>query len=180
MSYDKYKVEDFLPEGADGNWKVERFTVSEEESDLDMLRSLGRGGRYVRPGTYTRLTRNGAVIMSDTSDEIRDHLGAIMQATGRVLIHGLGLGMVARACLLKPEVTHVTIVERSSSVVKIVGIPLLVAPFSGGGNLETAPVAWRPPGSGSSRRTPTPGNLTRENAGTWPGTISGTTSARTT
>lgn len=126
MSYDDYKV-GYLPEGEDGVWKVERFTVSKGEADWERLRSMfSGGGRGVPEGTYTRLTRNGEVIMSDTPDEIRDHLGAIRRASGRVLIHGLGLGMVARACLLKPEVEHVTVVDLSPSVVKLVGVPLMM------------------------------------------------------
>jgi spermidine synthase len=37
-----------------------------------------------------------------------------------VLIHGLGLGVVLNGCLLKPEVTQVTVVERSTDVIALV------------------------------------------------------------
>jgi spermidine synthase len=59
--------------------------------------------------------------MSDTEAEIRDHLTIIYKAKGHVLIHGLGIGMVARTCLLKPEVASVTVVELQLDVIKLVG-----------------------------------------------------------
>lgn len=122
MSYlDKYKVD--VPEGQQGHWKVERFTVTEEDTKWSRLRaaiSYSSGGRSVEAGTYTRLARNGYVIMSDTYDEIRDHLAPIREAKGQCLVHGLGLGVVARAMLLKPEVDKVTVVEISQDVIDLV------------------------------------------------------------
>jgi len=124
MSYmEKYKVG--LPEGQQGNWCVERFTVSKDDAKFDALRSIVKGhGRCVPSGTYTRLTRNGSfmnnTIMSDTPDEIRDHLAPIHRATGHCLINGLGLGVVLQAMLEKPEVEHVTVVEIAPEVIALV------------------------------------------------------------
>lgn len=138
-----YQVD--LPEGASGSWKVSRFTVSEEAAKLERMRSLFSGGRGVPAGTYTSLTRNGQVIMSDTPDEIRDHRGAIFQAKGRCLVAGLGIGMVARAMLMKPEVTHVTIVEQSPDVIKLVA-PWLTSQFPGRVTIVEADIlSWQPP-----------------------------------
>ena len=58
--------------------------------------------------------------MSDTGAEIRDHLGFIRQAKGSVLINGLGLGMCLKACLMKKEVTDVSVIELSEDVIKLV------------------------------------------------------------
>ncbi len=121
---ERHKVGD-LPEGKSGNVTIERFTVSKRDAEMDSLRSAiscgGRGsGRFTPAGTYTMIREGGTLWMSDTPDEIRDHLGFIGKATGRVLIHGLGIGVVARACLLKPEVTAVTVVELSADVIKLV------------------------------------------------------------
>jgi predicted membrane-bound spermidine synthase len=44
----------------------------------------------------------------------------IRQAAGSVLIHGLGLGMAARACLIRPKVTDITIVELEQDVINLV------------------------------------------------------------
>jgi hypothetical protein len=119
MGYlDKYKVD--TPEGVSGVWKVEKFTVTKEQAEFDALRGMFHGGRCVPAGTYTGLFRNGEVIMSDTPDEIRDHLSFIYAAKGKVLIVGLGLGVVARAVLEKPEVEHVTVMDNSEDVMNLV------------------------------------------------------------
>jgi hypothetical protein len=117
---DKYKV--LVPEGQAGKWRVERFTVSEQEASLERMRSMfsSSRGRGVPAGTYTRLVCGGDVVMSDTPDEVRDHLRFIYRATGRVLIHGLGLGMVLQAVACRPEVTHVTVVELNEDVINLV------------------------------------------------------------
>jgi hypothetical protein len=53
----------------------------------------------------------GYTIMDDSDREIRRHLGAVLAARGRVLKTGLGFGCFVRACLLKPEVEHIDVVE---------------------------------------------------------------------
>ena len=110
------KVE--IPEGTSGAWRVERFDVSESEARFANIR-----GRYIRPGTYTRLMRGGTVVMSDTPAEMNDHYMAVRHAKDHVLIHGLGLGMVLDACLEKPNVSKATVIELSEEVIS------LVAPF---------------------------------------------------
>lgn len=116
--FETYKVS--VPEGRSGNWSIERFTVTEDKARFHQLQSLfaGRGG--VKAGTYTGLYRDGYVIMSDTPDEIRDHIQFIHRATGNVLINGLGLGMCLQAVAKKPEVTHVTVIEQSEDVINLV------------------------------------------------------------
>lgn len=117
MSTD-YKVN--VPAGTSGIWTVENFTVTRMDSAFTAIRALRDGRGSIPEGTYTRLCRNSRVIMSDTPDEIRDHLFFIHQAKGRVLIHGLGLGMVLQACARKAEVTHVTVVDASPDVIALV------------------------------------------------------------
>lgn len=117
--YERYKVD--VPEGSSGRWTVKRIEVCESASALTGFMAMQHGRGLVRPGTYTQLLVGGSVMMSDTGDEIRDHLGFIRTATGDVLIHGLGLGMCARACLLKPEVESLTIVDDSIDVLRLVG-----------------------------------------------------------
>lgn len=58
-----------VPEGRSGPWTVDVFTVSEEDEKIQRLRaafSHSSRGRWVPQGTYTRLSRGGNVIMSDT------------------------------------------------------------------------------------------------------------------
>ena len=118
--WDKYKVD--VPEGHIGDWAVERFEITDDGAKLYNLQATlhGFGYRSVRPGIYTCLTRNGNIVMSDTQAEIRDHLEIIRKAKGDVLLNGLGLGLVLRACLLKPGVNHVTVVEIAPEVITLV------------------------------------------------------------
>jgi hypothetical protein len=110
-----------VPEGESGDWKIERFVISEEEAVFGRIRAAvnGRGG--IVAGTYTRLTRGRTIVMSDTPDEMRDHYAPVVNAKGRVLIVGLGIGMVLDACLSKEGVEHVTVVEMSPDVIKLSG-----------------------------------------------------------
>ena len=110
-----------IPEGKAGKWSIQRFTVSDEQAELERLRGMFRSGRFTPAGTYTSLTCAGrGVVMSDVPDEMRDHREAVRQATGHVLINGLGLGMVLAAVLKRPEVTSVTVVELDADVISLV------------------------------------------------------------
>lgn len=110
-----------IPEATRGDWRIEKFVVSDEQAKMEALRSMFSGGRGVPAGSYTRLMRGGTVVMSDTPDEIRDHYSIIGKARGHVLINGLGIGMVLAAVLKKPEVERVTVVELSADVIALVG-----------------------------------------------------------
>ncbi len=118
----QYKVN--IPEGTSGIWSVKRFTVTPEDENMERIRStfsFSSRGRYTPEGEYTKLSRNGHIIMSDTPDEIKDHYSMIIEAKGHILINGLGLGVVLQGCLDKPEVTHATVIEQSQDVINLVG-----------------------------------------------------------
>jgi hypothetical protein len=121
-----------VPEGARGRWRVERFRVTTEDcaraARSARLVFIGGRARFLwqatpadEPGIYTRLLRDGQVIMSDTPVERAAYQAVVAAARGHVHISGLGLGAVALACLLKPEVEHVTVVECSPDVLALVG-----------------------------------------------------------
>lgn len=109
-----------LPECEQDGLKVERFTV--EDHSIENLRL---GSRATRPGTYTGLKLNGRLWMSDTDAEKRDHMVAMRQISGlrarRILINGLGLGMVLKAALTLDHVEHVDVVEIDERVISLVG-----------------------------------------------------------
>ena len=118
--YTRYKVD--VPEGVCGDWRVARFTVSKADASFERLRVVVTGNRrFVREGTYTSLKRKGTLVMSDTHDEIADHLNPIRKAAGHCLVNGLGLGVVIQAMLQKPEVEHVTVIEAAKEVIELVG-----------------------------------------------------------
>lgn len=109
------------PEAVDGDWSIERKTV--EDDHLGKLRSY-LGHRYTPAGTYVGLRHGRTLVMSDVPDEMHDHAEPYFEARrrgGRVLIHGLGLGMVLKAVLSLPNVEHVDVVELAPEVIRLVG-----------------------------------------------------------
>lgn len=113
-----------VPEGECGDWRVERQVITQQGENIQKMRVLlnpQRAVRWAPRGTYTYLFRGQTVVMTDTPDEIRDHLEPIRRATGECLVNGLGLGVVVQAMLLKECVEHVTVIERAPEVIQLVG-----------------------------------------------------------
>ena len=113
-----------IPEGQAGPWRVEKWTMTEKDawaSDLRATLNPQRPYRAVPVGIYTKLMRNGATIMSDTPDELRDFRMAVLHAKGHILINGLGLGCVVTACLQKPAVETATVIEIDPDVIALIG-----------------------------------------------------------
>jgi len=115
-----------VPDGKSGDWEVSTFAISEKAADFENVRALfsySNHGRYVKAGTYKRLTRNNSVIMSNTPAEISDHLSFIYRAKrngGNILVNGLGLGVALVAILESEKVESVTIIEKSEDVIALV------------------------------------------------------------
>jgi spermidine synthase len=143
MAIDEYIPNVTIPEGQSGIWRVERFTISEEAAQFQSLRMAFKGGgRTARAGIYTRLMRGGTLVMSDTWDEKRDHYWFVRQARGRVLVNGLGIGMVLNALLLKQDIEHVTVVEKSPDVIALVAAHYACPRFT---VVEADALEYRPP-----------------------------------
>ena len=118
-----------VPEGKSANGRVivQKFDVSKQQSQNTLMRQLaqGRSRGYVPEGRYTRLIVDGDLWMSDTRDEQTDHYPAISAFKrcnngARVLITGLGIGMVLGAALRMPNIAHVDVVEIDPDVIKVV------------------------------------------------------------
>ena len=93
--YEQYKVD--LPDSQVGDWEISHFTI--KDPDWQTIRAM-LDGRPIPPGDYTRLTYKNHVIMSDTPAEIRDCLPFLHYAKhGRILINGLGMGLVPQYLL---------------------------------------------------------------------------------
>lgn len=116
---------DAIPEGWSQLWYVAKQTIPAHTI------SFRHGSTVVLPGgTYTYLRRltdstlydqpPGDVVMEDTPFELKTHLGFVMRAHGKVLVTGLGLGCVLRGLLQNPRVDHVTCIENSKDVLKLV------------------------------------------------------------
>ncbi len=113
-----------VPEGEVDGLTVQRFEIKPGSVANFRLKMQGRG---TKPGRYTKLVdyKTRTLWMSDTDAEKSDHFGPVqaiekMQAE-RVLINGLGLGMVLAAALTFDHVQHVDVVEKEERVIKLVG-----------------------------------------------------------
>lgn len=122
-THDRLKIT--LPEGEVDGLRVERFEM--KPYDLDNMREALRTERQTTPGWYTRLydATTKTMWMSDVDAEKRDHWPAVQaiqrEKAERVLIQGLGLGMVLAAALSYDHVTHVDVIEKDERVIKLVG-----------------------------------------------------------
>ncbi len=101
---------------------VRCFTVEEAGSRWSFITGRGRG---TPPGTYTGLYRGNQLWMSDTPDEKLDLMpclrAVVQERAERVLVNGLGLGMVVSALFAIESVRHVDAVEIDPAVVALVG-----------------------------------------------------------
>ena len=115
-----------VPDGVSGPWAIESFEITKEQADHYNLWHMADKQAYhaVQPGRYKRLVLTEGeerhVVMSNTPMEVVTNLTAAAMATGRVLINGLGLGMILHHILQKPEVTEVIVVERDDHVLRLV------------------------------------------------------------
>ena len=109
-----------VPPGKSGEWYIEQFIIDKQGSAFSSLRI----GGYVPEGEYTKLVRGksnrSGPIMSDTPKEKLDHMEFFLEATGRVLINGLGLGCALNVVLHLPGVAEVTVIELSPDVIRLV------------------------------------------------------------
>ena len=115
-------------EGRCGDWSIECREISPTDAkQINAGYEYQHGERVARtlgiaPGRYWVLKCGAdAIWMSNTQMETRTALGFVRAAKGRVLVTGLGLGMIVDALLAKPEVTGITVLERSPEVITLVG-----------------------------------------------------------
>lgn len=107
-----------VPEGQSGTWQISRFKPEGLGATLHNIKQPGRA--IVVGDTYTKLTDNGNIIMSDTPAELKDLWPLKTHLEGHVLINGLGLGVALQGALDEPNVKHVTVIELSRDVISLV------------------------------------------------------------
>ena len=128
-----------IPAGKIGTAEIDIFDITDQGA---MMFNVGARGRLVKAGRYTRLKINRELMMTDTPAEQRDHWYPLHNATGSVLITGLGIGMVVSACLQNPAVTDVTVIEINPDVIALVG-PHISSPKLTIINADA--LDWKPP-----------------------------------
>ncbi len=108
-----------------GLWTIERRECPSDPYAAGMFR-LATGG-YNHQTALCRLTEEtmhqepGEVVMEDSVRELSRHLPIWLNARGRVLISGLGLGCVVRGLLASLHVSHIDVIELDRDIIHIVG-----------------------------------------------------------
>lgn len=108
------QMTDFLQEAKIGDFSLKKFEVT----DNDFVAKIRCG---ISNGTYIKLLHKGEVVMSDIDMEKRTNGKFVLNAHGDILIGGLGIGMIILAIQDLPEVNSITVIEKYSEVIELVG-----------------------------------------------------------
>lgn len=93
------------------------FSLSKFEIESDNLRAMLL---RIPCGKFVRLLHRGEVVMSDTDMEKRTNANFVRNAHGKVLIGGLGIGLILLAIQDKPEVEKIVVVEKHHEVIDLI------------------------------------------------------------
>jgi len=113
-----------LPEGKRNSAEIQHFVVTEDQAKLGDLRAMinHRPSERVDAGQYAKLLVDGEIVMSDTRNERETNRYALRRLKGKVLIGGLGLGMLVKGLLAKEEPPKsILILEKNPDVINLVG-----------------------------------------------------------
>ena len=116
-------MRDILPEGVMGTAKVEYFTISEAEASFASLKAMYDRNpldRHLYAGDFVKLHVDGEMMFSDAGGERYSNREIVWNSHGKVLIAGLGLGMILTKIASKPDVKYITVVEKSRDVIGLV------------------------------------------------------------
>ncbi len=105
---------------------MELFVADDFQVD-EKGRILPQLGWFDRTFVFPAIREDGRVWMTVTPNEINTIQPAVAQSRGKVLTYGLGLGYYAFHCLLKEDVTSVTVVEKNPAVIDV--FTRLLLPF---------------------------------------------------
>jgi hypothetical protein len=104
--------------GRSGPWRVGMVEVTDDSPTAAVAHAEGMPHRA---GWYTELRHDlRGLVMSDVPTEIAGALDFLDRAHGRVLIAGLGLGVVPAWLLRHADVERVDVVELDPHVIKVV------------------------------------------------------------
>jgi hypothetical protein len=108
-----------------GLWTIRRFSVNDHPAGVRLADAFLIGFKsYTLLHHWTMATLHthyGEIVMEDSVRELRKHLPIWMNAKGRVLITGLGLGCVVRGLLANREVDKITVVEIDPQIIRVIG-----------------------------------------------------------
>lgn len=136
MNSEYKNMADILQESEIGDFKLQKFTIT----DNDWYAHIRCG---ISNGTYIQLRKAGESLMSNTDMEERTNYRFVNRAHGKVLVGGLGIGMIILAIQDNPEVEEITVIEKYQEVIDLVGRQL---PLNEKVKIINADVfGWKPP-----------------------------------
>ena len=107
-----------IPEGQSGDFQIKHFTS--ETTDYNWQVYLQMKNETDTQHTVLIKESCSMPIMQDSLAEYNEHQWLWDNATGDVLIGGLGIGLVHQKLIDNPDVTSVTIIENSQDVIDLV------------------------------------------------------------
>lgn len=116
-TYNMYKdMAEILQDDTNGEFMISHFTIDKNtvHGRITMIREGIPEGRYVR------LTKGSECVMSDTPMKKRSNLKVCRKAHGRVLVAGLGIGMILLVMQENPNVDEIVVVEKYQEVIDMV------------------------------------------------------------
>ena len=103
---------------------IEEFSVTEADSFYFNQRCQAQNlsAQCIRPGIYVHLLdkQKDEVVMSNIPAEIYDHTEICQKSYGRVLICGLGLGMILHQLCRNDHISEVVVVEKESEIIDMI------------------------------------------------------------
>lgn len=105
-----------LEDDRQGRFGIDHFTI--DSNTLSGARAMIRQG--IPAGEYVRLTDGFEVVMSNTPMEKRTNRQFVETAHGRVLIGGLGIGMIILAIQDKEDVNEIIVIEKNQEVIDLI------------------------------------------------------------
>jgi hypothetical protein len=118
-----------------GNWRIDRFHLPER----NRFGLPWNEYTILRHAIYPKVDYSNMhlvdddgclldIVMEDSPRELRRHLPIWLNAHGRVLKTGLGLGCVVRGLLSIPAVAHIDVVELDADIIRVIGKEFLRNP----------------------------------------------------
>lgn len=104
--------------------RLSTFEFSNSSDPLFNLRAIREGGlSYMDDGKYVRLSVDGVLMMTDTRMEKLTNVEFCKNANGKVLIAGLGIGLILQNIKNKVKdgtITEIVIIEKCQDVIDLV------------------------------------------------------------
>lgn len=120
--YGEMKMAEVLEPTKKGVVILDHISMSQAQADMANLLNANKGHPQaaVLPGTYARLIVDGTLMMTDTPHEVRTCSKPMLHAHGKVLVAGMGLGVILIPMLRSKDVKLVHVVEKYQDVIDVV------------------------------------------------------------